>query len=128
MEKQTNTRLINKIFSPMIVRKYQIYGWPLFVGIILDGSLTSLDDTVNKAIDSFGEINEHDIQSVRNFCGFISEFIINHYNTMWKNSVEGLAVIYYCDKLWVSSLYGDFMTHKSCKDELFSIIQTSPHV
>ena len=122
-----NTRLLNKHYSPLIVRKYQMEGWPLFVSLICDCSLSDLDEVVNKAFEDLGSIKD-DIQSIRNVCGYLSDCITGHYNNIKKNSVEGVAVLWYVDKCFVSSLYGDFMVHASCKQELFAIINTLPHI
>ena len=129
-DSKTSTRLLDKQWSPLIVRKYQAFGWPLFIGLICDASLSDLDEVVYKAIDEAKEngMVENDIQSQRNFCGFLSEKITNHYDSVKRGCVEGIAVLAYWDKSFCSSLYGDFMVHASCKQELFSIIQTLPHI
>ena len=123
----TSTRLLNKNYSPLIVRKYQMNGWPLFVSLICDVSLSDLDKVVYEITDEFGKI-EDDIQAARNYTGFLSDKIVEHYNAVKRGSVEGIAVLYYVDKCFISSLYGDFMVHASCKQELFGIIQTLPHI
>ena len=125
--KNVNTRLLDKHYSPLIVRKYQTKGWPLFVSLICDISLSDLDSVVNEATEEFGEIND-DIQTIRDFCGFLSDFILSHYSSIKTGCVEGVAVLWYVDKCFVSSLYGDFMVHASCKNELFQIINTLPHI
>lgn len=124
---EVNTRLLNKNYSPLIVRKYQFKGWPMFVSLICDADLSDLDQVVNKAEESYGEIEEG-IQAVRNWCGFLSDYIVNYYNTVKVNCIEGVAVLWYVDKCFISSLYGDFMVHASCKAELFAIINTLPHI
>jgi len=129
-DSKTATRLLDKNFSPLIVRKYQYQGWPLFLSLICDADLSSLDDVFYKAAEEAETVGFHgnDIQSARNFCGFVSDKIINHYNKIKTGCVEGVAVIWYIDKCFISSLYGDFMVHLSTKMELFSIIQTLPHI
>lgn len=122
----TNTKLIEKNYSPLIVRKYMTAGWPTYVSLICDASLSCLDEVVNEVTSTYQF--ENDIQSLRNFCGKLSETIINHYNNVKQGCVEGVAVLSYFDKLFISSLYGDFMTHLSCKQELYSIIKTLPHI
>lgn len=122
-----NTRLLDKNYSPLIVRKYQTKGWPLFVSLICDWSLSDLDQVVNKAKNDFGEI-VNDIQQIRNFCGFLSDRLFKHYDGQKEGCVEGIAVLWYVDKCFVSSLWGDFMVHASCKQELFFIINTLPHI
>lgn len=122
----TNTKLIEKNYSPLIVRKYMVQGWPTYVSLICDVSLSDLDDVVNKVVSQY--LFEDDIQTLRNFCGDLSDTIVNHYNSIKQGCVEGVAVLSYFDKLFISSLYGDFMCHASCKQELFAIIQTLPHI
>ena len=125
----TTTRLLDKNYSPLIVRKYMSFGrgWPLFIALICDVSLSDLDHVVHQFKESFGEVQD-DIQWARNFCGGLSDFIVNHYEAVKPGCVEGVAVLWYVDKCFISSLYGDFMVHASCKQELFSIIQTLPHI
>jgi len=125
-ETNTTTRLLDKNYSPLVVRKYQIEGWPLFVALICDESLSDLDDVVQ-------EFNSHedkldDIQYCRNFCGGLSDTLVSHYDSKKKGCVEGVAVLWYVDKCFISSLWGDFMVHASCKQELFFIINTLPHI
>jgi len=129
-DSKTATRLLEKNYSPLIVRKYQAFGWPLFTALICDVSLSDLDQVVYKNIDKFKEdgLVENDIQSQRNFCGLLSDKIIEHYDGVKRGCVEGVAVLAYWDKCFCSSLWGDFMVHASCKQELFSIIQTLPHI
>jgi len=127
LPENVNTRLLNKNYSPLVVRKYQMMGWPLFVSLICDWSLSDLDTVVNKAEEEFGDIGD-DIQQIRNFCGFLSDRLCAHYNGQKRNCIEGVAVLWYVDKCFVSSLYGDFMVHASCKAELFAIINTLPHI
>lgn len=122
-----NTRLLHKNYSPLIVRKYQMRGWPMFVSLICDWSLSDLDMVVNKAQSDFGEIGD-DIQEIRNFCGFLSDRLVSHYNGQKENCVEGVAVIWYVDKCFVSSCYGDLMTHTKCAIELYGILNMMPHI
>ena len=44
----TSTRLLGKHYSPMVVRKYQMDGWPLYIGLICDVSLSDLDKRVHE--------------------------------------------------------------------------------
>ena len=125
-DSKTNTRLLDKHYSPLIVRKYQMKGWPLYIGLIVDISLSDLDMVVNEVEKNF-EFKQ-DIQNIRDFCGYLSESLIQHYNGIKTNCVEGVAVLWYTDKNFVSSLYGDFMTHGNCKNELYAIINTLPHI
>ena len=87
----TSTRLFGKHYSPLIVRKYQMEGWPLFVGLICDVSLSDLD----KVVYEFAKPGKYldDIQWVRNFCGGLSDAIYKHYNNVKEGCVEGIAGI-----------------------------------
>lgn len=129
-DNKTNTRLLQKNYSPLIVRKYQLKGWPLFIGLIVDVSLSDLDMVINEIEDDAEKLNlfANDIQSIRDFCGYTSERLVQHYNSKKRNCVEGVAVLWYADKMFTSSLYGDFMVHQSCKLELYQIINTLPHI
>jgi len=129
-EYSTSTRLLDKNYSPMIVRKYQLEGWPLFLGLICDVSLSNLDNVFYEGVEKFKTdfCMQDDIQSMRNFTGFISDYIKNHYNNEKTGCVEGIAVLYYIDKCFISSLWGDFMVHAPCKDELYKIVNTLPHI
>ena len=123
----TSTRLLDKHYSPLIVRKYQMEGWPLFVALICDVSLSDLDQVVQGFANDQDE-KADDIQWVRNFCGSLSDSLFTHYDDIKSGCVEGIAVLWYVDKMFVSSLWGDFMTHASCKQELYAIINTLPHI
>lgn len=129
-DSKTNTRLLEKNYSPLIVRKYQTFGWPMFVSLICDLSLSDLDMVVNKAVDTAEEMGmkKNDIQAQRNFCGYLSDYLVAHYNSVKANSVEGVAILAYWDKCFCSSLYGDFMTHGNCKQELFLIVNLLAHI
>lgn len=127
LEENLNTRLIDKNYSPMVVRKLQVEGWPMYVAIICDYSLTDFDALIARALLDFGK-PKHDLQVLRNLTGFISEFIVEYYNSKKSNCVEGVAVLWYVDKCFISSLWGDFMTHLSCRTELYTIINTLPHI
>ncbi|MGD2072875.1 MAG: hypothetical protein PVG65_05255, partial [Candidatus Thorarchaeota archaeon] len=48
-----NTRLLEKSYSPLVVRKYQLREWPLFVGIICDIDISDLDEVINDAESDF---------------------------------------------------------------------------
>jgi hypothetical protein len=125
-EVNTSTRLLDKHYSPLVVRKYQMEGWPMYVALICDVSLSDLDDVVQEFAS--GQEKKDDIQWVRNFCGGLTDCLVNHYDDIKKGCIEGVAVLWYVDKCFVSSLYGDYMTHGSCKLELYQIINTLPHI
>jgi len=129
-DSSTTTRLLDKNWSPLIVRKYQMEGWPLFISLICDANLNDLDEIVYKIHDEAVEFNFVDgtIQGGRNYCGYMSDKLKEHYDGIKRGCVEGVAVLWYIDKCFISSLYGDFMVHSSCKNELFMIINTLPHI
>lgn len=122
------TQLLEKNFAPLILRKYQSFGWPLFVAVICDLDLSLLDDGVMYFVKKHNPKHLNGIQDIRNFCGGLSQYIVDDYNEIKFGSVEGVAVIAYWDKCCCSSLYGDFMTHTSCRIELFGLLNMLPHV
>lgn len=129
-DSSTSTRLLDKNWSPLIVRKYQYQGWPLFVSLICDANLNDLDATVYKIADEAKDLGfvNGTIQGSRNFCGYMSDKLVEHYGLVKQGCVEGVAILWYIDKCFIASLYGDFMVHASCKQELYAIINTLPHI
>jgi hypothetical protein len=122
------TQLLEKNKAPMIIRKYQSFGWPLFIAIICDLDISSLDECVMYFVRKNDPNDLNGIQEIRNFCGNLSDYVIKEYNDVKFGSVEGVAVIAYWDKCVCSSLYGDFMNHTSCRIELFSLLNMLPHL
>jgi len=119
------TSLMTKEHEPLIVRKYMQYGFPLYVGMICGASLDDLDTVVLEYLDANTKlIRSNSIQDKRNICGMLTDHLRGHY----YHKAEGVAVCWYVDKMFISSLYGDFMTHYPCKAELYSIINTLPHI
>ncbi len=129
-DSKTSTRLLEKNWSPLIVRKYYVANWPLYVGIICDCNLNDLDQVVLNTVDEARDLGflNGNIQDVRNFCGFLSDQLDNYYNSIKKGSVEGLGIAWYVDKMFCSSLSKDMMVHKSCRDEFYSILRILPHI
>jgi hypothetical protein len=124
-DNNVSTNLISKNYSPMIVRKYNIVnGWPLYLGIICDQSLNDLDEVVTTTVKFClnNSLITNKIQDARNFTGILSETILNYYNDIKYGSMEGIGIMLYVDKMAVSSLYGDFMNHGQCRDEMYKII------
>jgi len=115
---ETNTRLLNKHFSPAIIRKYNTLGFPLYIHIICDQDLSDLDQLVNEFIDQV-KLDDSNIQDFRDFAGSLSQSIIQHYNEKKAGCVESVGVIFYADKMMVSSLFGDVMNHAQCRSELY---------
>uniref|UniRef100_A0A6M3LFI2 Uncharacterized protein n=2 Tax=viral metagenome TaxID=1070528 RepID=A0A6M3LFI2_9ZZZZ len=118
------TKLVDKHYSPLVIRKYTHWGFPIYIGLIADNDLSNLDDLVRnfmseKAVD--GWVN--DIQKLRNLAGAFTEFLVDSYERS-----EGVAVVFYVDKMFVSSLYGDFMNHTACRIEFYSLLTMSTGV
>lgn len=118
------TKLLDKNFSPMIIRKYTRIGFPLYIHMICDANLDDLDNVVHDCIDFCTKkgILQNSIQSLRNFTGVLSESINAHYDKKKRGCVESLGVIFYCDKMIISSLQGDCMNHESCRQELYDCL------
>jgi hypothetical protein len=119
-----STKLLDKSYSPMIVRKYTRIGFPLYVSLICDYNLNDLDELVHNCIDFCEEQNvlDNTIQGARNFTGILSDYIDTYYNSKKRGCVESIAIIFYVDKMFVSSLKGDAMNHASCRQELYDSI------
>jgi hypothetical protein len=129
-DSSTATRLLDKNWSPLIVRKYQMEGWPMYIGMICDANLNDLDDVVYDAVEKAKEMGFIDgtIQGIRNACGLIGDEIVKHYNLIKRGVAEGVIVCWYVDKMFCSSAYGDFMTHNKCALEFYQIVNTLPHI
>ena len=142
-DSSTATRLLDKNWSPLIVRKYQMEGWPMYIGLICDANLNDLDTVVYDIVDTLfedimieGQLDKRPIkgfmdgtiQGARNTCGLLSDKIVQHYNRVKRGVAEGVIVCWYVDKCFVSSAYGDFMTHEKCAMEFYQIVNTLPHI
>lgn len=123
-DSNVGTKLLDKSYSPMIIRKYTRIGFPLYIHLICDGNLDDLDKLVYDCIDycKENEILSNSIQSLRNFTGILGEWINNHYDNKKRGCVESLGVIFYCDKMIISSLQGDCMNHESCRQEMYDCL------
>jgi len=118
------TRLTEKSFSPLVIRKYTKFGFPIFVGIITDDDLDALDSIVIDFIKKKKNLWTSDsIQDKRQLAGLLSERI-----TQVFLKTEGVAVTFYIDKACVSSLFGDFMNHFQCKFEYYSLLMMSTNI
>jgi len=126
----TSTRLLDKNWSPLVIRKYQMEGWPMFIGVICDANLNDLDDVVYKIMDEAEELGfvNGTIQGHRNVCGLLSDRLVKHYNKVKRGVMEGNCVFWYTDKCAISSAYGDLMTHEKCAMEFYSILNMMPHI
>ncbi len=121
---QTFTKLIDKEYSPLVIRKFTHWGFPIYVGMITDDDLSSLDEVVVKFMkDNVKENWVNNIQKLRNFAGAMTA----HLNDTYEKS-EGVAVVFYVDKMFVSSLFGDFMNHGVCRGEFYSLLNLSAHI
>jgi hypothetical protein len=122
---KVSTKLLDKNYSPMIIRKYTRLGFPLYVHLICDSNLDDLDTIVHDCIDVCREkgILSNSIQSLRNFTGILSDTINTYYDSMKRGCVESLGIIFYADKMIISSLQGDCMNHESCRQELYDCLQ-----
>jgi len=121
---QVFTALVDKNYSPLVIRKYTHWGFPIYVGLITDNDLTDLD----KAFTDFMDANAaegwvNNIQALRNMAGEMTEY----FNTIYPKT-EGVAVVFYVDKCFISSLHGDFMNHASCRIEFYGLLQMSTGV
>jgi len=128
---KTNTNLISKNYSPLICRKYNIIsGWPMYVGIICDENLDELDFVVNTVIKECKESGmiSNSIQQMRNVTGILSETIVNYYNNIKENCVEGVAILLYIDKCAIENFMGDFMSCYPVRIEWAGIINLLPHI
>jgi len=124
------TKLLDKNFSPMIIRKYTRIGFPLYVHLICDENLYDLDDLVHNCIDFCKRegVLSNSIQSLRNFTGILSDWIDNHYDNKKRGCVESIGVIFYADKILISSLKGDGMNHLACRLELYECLNLMAHI
>jgi len=129
-DSSTATRLLDKNWSPLIVRKYQMEGWPMYIGVICDANLNDLDTVVYDIMDEAkaNDFVNGTIQGVRNTTGMLSDGIVKYYNSIKRGVCEGVIVCWYVDKMFVSSAYGDFMTHEKCAAEFYAIVNTLPHI
>mgnify|MGYP006863440850 CR=1 FL=1 len=129
-DSSTNTRLLDKNWSPLIVRKYQQEGWPMYIGLICDANLNDLDNVINEIMKEAKELQfvNGTIQGTRNTVGLLSDRIVQHYNRIKPGVCEGVIICWYVDKCFVSSAYGDFMTHEKCAMEFYSILRMLAHI
>jgi len=118
------TKLVDKHCSPLVIRKYTHWGFPIYVGLITDNDLTKLDKVVTKFINKNKKKSwVNNIQKLRNFAGAMTEYLNDFYPR-----TEGVAVVFYVDKCFISSLHGDFMNHASCRIEFYGLLQMSTGV
>ncbi len=122
--KDVFTRLVDKHYSPLVIRKYTHWGFPIYVGLITDDDLTNLDELVVAFMKENAEQGwVNNIQKLRNLAGGMTEYLNETYE-----KAEGVAVVIYADKAFISSLHGDFMNHASCRIEFYGLLQMSTGV
>jgi hypothetical protein len=122
--KDVFTKLVDKHYSPLVIRKYTHWGFPIYVGMITDNDLSNLDEIVVTFMkENEGEGWVNNIQKLRNLAGALTD----HLNTVYEKT-EGAAVVIYADKAFISSLHGDFMNHTSCRIEFYGLLQMSTGV
>lgn len=119
-----HTALVDKHYSPLVIRKYTHWGFPIYVGMITDDDLGDLDDTFVNFMEAKAEQKwVNNIQTLRNLAGELTEHLNDYYE-----KAEGVAVVFYVDKAFISSLYGDFMNHTACRIEFYGLLQMSTGV
>ena len=117
-KKVAHTRLPQKAYSPLVIRKITKYGFPIYVGIITDDDLDTLDHVILKFMDTHLKMWESDsIQDKRNLAGMMCDAITKAFG-----KTEGVAIVLYIDKTCISSLHGDFMNHGMCRSEFYTLL------
>src|SRR5262247_533003 len=94
------TRLIDKHYSPLVVRKTSKWGFPVWVTLITDDDLSNLDDVIETFMDEVAKADEKfysNIQKMRNVAGAFVQRLIDTY----PRRMEGAAVVIYADKAWI---------------------------
>ena len=125
-ENKNLTKLMEKNFSPMTIRKYTKWGFPMFIGIITDNDIHDIDEVVVNFMETPKNLERwknDNLQDKRNLCGELSDTIVSYYG-----KTEGLAVTFSIDKSFISSLFGDFMNHFQCKFEYYTMLNMSTNI
>ena len=112
------TRLTEKAYSPLVIRKITKFGFPIYVGIITDDNLDTLDETILKYMKkNIKRWKSDSIQDKRNMAGELCDVL-----TTTFQKTEGIGIVFYLDKTCISSLFGDMMTHSMCRSEFYSLL------
>lgn len=120
-QNKTFTKLIDKHYSPLVIRKFTHWGFPIYTGLIADDDLSDLDEVVVAFMKEHEADNwVNNIQTLRNLAGKLTAHLNNHYE-----KAEGVAVVFYVDKMFISSLHGDFMNHTACRIEFYGLLTMS---
>lgn len=118
MAENAFTRLTEKAYSPLVIRKITRFGFPIYVGIITDDNLDPLDRIILKHIqDNIKCWKSDSIQDKRNLAGGLCDALVEAFE-----HTEGVAVVFYVDKTCIASLFGDFMNHGQCKFEFYTLL------
>jgi len=118
------TRLTEKAYSPLTIRKNTRFGFPIFVGIITDDDLDELDSVIVEFIQDHMQAWKSDsVQDKRWIAGALSEKLTEVFI-----HTEGVAILLAVDKMMISSLFGDFMNHAMCRDEWYFLLNMSTGV
>ena len=119
-EATLHSKISNKHYSPLVIRRYATDFGVMFVGIISDDDLNRLDEIILPVVK---KSVVKTIEEARTLTGKVCEML-----KITFTKVEGVAVVSYFDKLMVSSLWGDFMNHESCRIELYELINVMTKV
>jgi hypothetical protein len=119
MNEEIGTSLAGKEYEPLVLRRYStpILHW---VCLISGDNLDRLDQIVSEFWEKTPISQNMSIQDWRNLAGKLQEVVIRSFK-----KVESGAVVMACDKMMVSSLYGDAMNHLGCRMELYMLMNTS---
>lgn len=112
------TRLTEKAYSPLVIRKITKFGFPIYVGIITDDDIDTLDQVVVEFIrGNLTKWKSDSIQDKRWLAGALCDKLTGVFG-----KTEGVAVTLYIDKTCISSLFGDFMNHAMCRQEYYFLL------
>lgn len=118
------TRLTEKAHSPLIIRKITKFGFPIYVGIITDDNLDTIDNVIVEFMkENIDRWKSDSIQDKRNLAGELSDRLVEVFER-----TEGLAITLYIDKTCISSLFGDMMNHHQCKLEYYLLLNMGTNV
>ena len=122
-ESRVFTKLTDKHYSPLVIRKFTHWGFPIYIGLIADDDLSDLDEFAVNFMKENITSWDNDIQALRDLAGAFTEALNQHYERS-----EGVAVVFYVDKMFISSLHGDFMNHTACRIEFYGLLTMSTGV
>lgn len=118
------TGLTSKHHAALVIRKITKFGFPIYVGIITDDDLNSLDRVVVNCVQDHLRLwKSNKLQDKRNLAGALTDALTGTFP-----STEGVAITLFIDKSAVSSLFGDFMNHAMCRQEYYFLLNMSTGV